>query len=99
MIVEFAFLSAPVAQLASQLSLLVIIHFDMLAALLNAEHPRWGPPPYANGHGLLPDFLHPGDKKSPLWQGGDRIGKWPHRRVGNPARASRLGWCPTTKAQ
>jgi hypothetical protein len=58
MIVEFPFLSAPVAQFASQLSLLVIIHFVMFAALLNAEHPKWGPPPYVNGHGLLPDFLH-----------------------------------------
>jgi hypothetical protein len=56
--------------------------------------PSGVPLPTLMDIGLLPDFLHPGDKKGPLWQGEGWIGKWPYHRSGNPPRVTPFDLLP-----
>jgi len=81
MIVEFSSVSAPVAQLGSQLSLLLVSPFILIfcrsAQLWNNTTPKWHPP-YVNAHETPTRFLYPGDKKRLVRQGGPL---WGTRRL------------------
>ena len=69
MIGEFPSLSAPVAQLAKQLSLLLVSPFTLtylpIFITLEYHHPQVAPPPYVNGHEDPYQIFAPGDKKGP----------------------------------
>ena len=64
---EFPSLFAPVAQLASPLSVLLVSPFYRLTALLNTgiTPPKWHVPLTSMGIRPPTRFLHPGDKKEP----------------------------------